>query len=132
MSAAFEVRSLSDEPDVFAPDGAAVRILASTDRGSMAHFALEPGQVSRAVAHHTVDEVWYIVEGRGRMALKSGVDWQVLDLSPGISFSIPVGTHFQFRNDGTSGFAAVAVTMPPWPTDHEEAYPVEGLWQTDV
>lgn len=127
-----EVRGLAADPDVFAPDGAEVRILATADSGSMAHFALQPGQVSRAVAHHTVEELWYVLEGLGRMALKSGDDWEVVEAVPGVSIYIPVGTHFQFRNDGDARFAAVAVTMPPWPVDREEAYPVDGLWEAVV
>jgi len=29
----------------------------------MAHFKLGPGRVSRAVAHHSVEEIWYILRG---------------------------------------------------------------------
>jgi hypothetical protein len=35
--------------------------------------------------------------------------------------------HFQFRADGDGPLAAVGVTMPPWPGDHE-AYHVPGPW----
>ena len=47
----------ASEPDAIAPDGSEVRLLSRTDRGSMAHFALAPHAVSRAVAHKTVEEV---------------------------------------------------------------------------
>ena len=50
-------RTLAAAADVIAPDGCEVRILASTVRGSMAHFTLLPGQVSRAVVHRTVEEL---------------------------------------------------------------------------
>ena len=60
-------KTLGRAADVIAPDGCEVRILAQTRRGSMAHFALGPGQVSRAVAHRTVEEVWYFLSGQGRM-----------------------------------------------------------------
>jgi hypothetical protein len=34
-------------------------------RGSMISFSLAPGTVSRAVAHKTVEEIWYVVAGCG-------------------------------------------------------------------
>jgi mannose-6-phosphate isomerase-like protein (cupin superfamily) len=113
--------------DVLAPDGSEVRILASAKAGSMAHFLLPPGSISKPVAHRTVEELWYIVEGRGRMWRKHGSEESIVGLKPGVSLSIATGTSFQFRNDGDKPLAAVGVTMPPWP-GIEEAYAVEGIW----
>ena len=117
--------------DVIAPDGCEVRILSQTPRGSMAHFALGPGQVSRAVAHRTVEEVWYFLAGQGRMWRRQGDEEALVEVAPGVSLSIPLGTHFQLRNDGVEPLAAVAVTMPPWPGDNE-AYLVDGKWPATV
>ena len=123
----------SIEPEATAPDGADVRLLCQTERGSIAHFELAPGGISQAVAHHTIDEIWYILSGRGRMWRQLGSDTETIELKPGLSLSIVVGTHFQFRSDGDTPLAAVAVTMPPWPTDKEEAYPVDdGPWAATV
>lgn len=119
---------LPEAVDAVAPDGSEVRILSAAGRGSMAHFRLPPGAVSQAVAHRTVEEIWYIVSGRGRMWRKLGEAELVVDLSPGMSIAIPVGAHFQFRADGGEPLDAVGVTMPPWPGE-EEAYAVEGPWQ---
>ena len=52
---------------VDAPDGARVQVLLSLPGGSMATFTLQPGQVSAAVTHRSVEELWYVVAGRGRM-----------------------------------------------------------------
>jgi mannose-6-phosphate isomerase-like protein (cupin superfamily) len=108
-------RILATETDVIAPDGCEVRILAQTPRGSMAHFTLGPGQVARAVAHRTVEEVWYFLSGQGRMWRRQGDQEVIVRVSAGVSLAIPLGTDFQLRNDGTEPLAAVAVTMPPWP-----------------
>ena len=35
-----------------------MRVLLRLGRGSMAHFELAPGRVSRAVAHRAVEELW--------------------------------------------------------------------------
>ena len=68
----FETRERAQQPDVIAPDGSEVRILASTSRGSMAQFTLPPGAVSKAVAHRTVEEVWLVTHGTGRMWRRLG------------------------------------------------------------
>ena len=122
---------LALDADVIAPDGCEVRILAQTPRGSMAHFTLGPGQVARAVAHRTVEELWYFVSGRGRMWRRQGEAEEIVDVAPGVSLSIPLGTHFQLRNDGAEPLAAVAVTMPPWPGEDEASF-VAGRWPASV
>ncbi len=60
---AFVTRTIAEKPDATAPDGSEVRLLATTARGSMAHFRLPAGAVSKAVAHRTVEEVWYFTGG---------------------------------------------------------------------
>lgn len=120
-------RSLPEGYDLLAPDGSEVRLLAMSQRGSMAHFTLRPGQTSAAVVHRTVEEIWYVLSGEGEMWRKSGAEETVTALSAGLSLVIPVGTQFQFRNVGSVPLQAVAVTMPKWP-GMEEAVFVEGTW----
>ena len=55
----FETQRLPAAPDVVALDGSDVRILLGLRGGGMAHFTLAPGATSRAVAHRTVEEIWY-------------------------------------------------------------------------
>ena len=124
----FATLQLPTEPTVTAPDGSDVRVLLQLPRGSMAHFALAAGKVSRAIAHNTVEEVWYVLEGAGEMWRKSGSQEQVVALRPGTCLTIPVGTHFQFRAAADQAFAAVAITMPPWPGPDEARF-VEGPWR---
>jgi len=123
----FDTKRLPAEPDAVAPDGSAVRVLLGLDRGGLAHFQLAPGQTSRAVAHRTVEEIWFFLEGRGEMWLKSGEREEIVRVDPGLCVSIPVGTQFQFRALGPEALSAVGVTMPPWP-GASEAYHVEGPW----
>ena len=123
----FETKRLSTSVDAMAPDGSEVRVLCRAARGSMAHFSLPGGQVSRAVAHRSIEEVWYVLAGRGRFWRRQGADEEIVEVSEGVSISIPPGTHFQFRNDGDEALAAVGVSMPPWP-GADEAYPVDGIW----
>jgi mannose-6-phosphate isomerase-like protein (cupin superfamily) len=126
MSFATHIRSAS--PDAIAPDGSEVRVLGTTARGSMAQFTLPPDAVSKAVAHRSVEEIWMVIEGRGRMWRKLETIEETVDLHPGVSITIPVGTSFQFRNDGGGPLQCIGVTMPPWPGGMDEAYEVEGVW----
>jgi len=126
----FGTRLLPAQPDVTAPDGSDVRILLSLRGGSMAHFELAAGKTSLAVAHHSVEEIWFCLSGRGEMWRRLGPQEQVVELYPGTCITIPSGTHFQFRSFGPEPLAAVAVTMPPWPGD-AEAYRVEPKWMVE-
>jgi mannose-6-phosphate isomerase-like protein (cupin superfamily) len=124
----FESKRISGLPDAIAPDGSEVRVLCQLPRGGLALFTLPPNTVSRAVAHHTVEEVWYIFSGFGQMWRKLGHDEGTIELGPGVSLTIPTGTYFQFRCNGPEPLTAIGATMPPWPGE-SEAFFVEGNWQ---
>jgi mannose-6-phosphate isomerase-like protein (cupin superfamily) len=123
----FETKRAALTPDAVAPDGSEVRILARLSRGGMALFSLPPAAVARAVAHRTVEELWYVVAGRGRMWRKLGQEEEIVELDPGVSLTIPTGASFQFRCDGAEALIILGATMPPWP-GIDEAYPVKGTW----
>ncbi len=123
----FETQQLSREPDAIAPDGSEVRVLCQGSRGGLAVFSLPPNTVSKAVAHRTVEEVWYIISGNGRMWREFGEQEEIVELAPGVSLTIPTGTHFQFRCNGPEPLTIIGTTMPPWPGE-SEAYFVEGTW----
>ena len=128
---AFETKAVGEKPDAVAPDGTAVRLLAALAAGSFAHFELPAGAVSHAVAHRTVEEIWYFVAGRGQMWRRLGAAESIVDLAPGVCLTIPLGAHFQFRADLDEPLAFVAVTMPPWPGE-DEAVMAGGKWQPTV
>jgi mannose-6-phosphate isomerase-like protein (cupin superfamily) len=131
MPSAFATKLIAEAPDAIAPDGSEVRLLGASARGSMAACRLAPGCVSKAVAHRTVEEIWYFIAGQGRMWRRLAEAEEVTEVTRGVSVTIPTGTHFQFRCDGGEPLEAVAVTMPPWP-GADEAYPVAGKWEPTV
>jgi len=113
--------------DDVAPDGSDVRVLLDLEECGMAHFELPPSKVSRAVAHRTVSEIWYILGGRGEMWRKlKGAD-EVVGLQAGLCLTLAVGTHFQFRSFGYEPLSVLGATMPRWP-GKDEAFEVEGRW----
>jgi mannose-6-phosphate isomerase-like protein (cupin superfamily) len=127
----FAMTTIGREPDTIALDGSEVRLLCGLSRGGMAVFSLAADTVSQAVAHRTIEEIWYFVSGHGRFWRRFGDDEEIVAVGPGVSIDIPTGTHFQYRCDGTEPLVAVAVTMPPWPGD-DEAYLVAGIWPPTV
>jgi mannose-6-phosphate isomerase-like protein (cupin superfamily) len=127
----FSTTRIPVERTAVAPDGSDVRVLLGLSAGGMAHFELPAGQISRAVTHRTVEEIWLVLSGRGEMWRKQGKREEIVPLEPGVCLTIPLDTHFQFRSTNTEALAAVGVTMPPWPGD-DEAIIVPGKWQPTV
>ena len=131
MPTRFATRRLSDLDPVMAPDGSEVRVLVGLAGGGLAHFRLNPDDVSVAVHHRSVEELWYVVSGRGQMWRRQDGSEEVVVLEPGVALTIPVDTHFQFRAVGADALDVIAVTMPPWPGG-DEAIRSQGPWQPTV
>ena len=127
----FSTKRLPETPDAIAPDGSNVRVLLELAGGGMAHFELAPGETSTAVAHRTIEEIWFFLSGHGEMWRKQNESEAVVPVHAGICITIPFGTHFQFRAFGHEPLAAVGVAIPPWPGECE-AYIVEGKWEATV
>jgi mannose-6-phosphate isomerase-like protein (cupin superfamily) len=122
---------LPEKPDAIAPDGTLVRLLPVLSGGSLAHFELPAGAVSHAVTHKTVEEIWYFLSGRGQVWRRFGAKESQIDVEPGISITIPLGTIFQFRASPDAPLTFLAITMPAWPGG-EEAERAEGRWAPTV
>ena len=128
---AFATKILGREADATAPDGTAVYLLLTLPGGSMAHFALPAGAVSHAVTHRTVEEIWYVLSGRGSLWRRFEGCERIEALAPGTALTIPLGTQFQFRAEEGAPLAFIAITMPPWPGSGE-ALPAAGPWTPTV
>jgi len=129
--ASFDTKHLPAQRDDVAPDGSDVRLLLGVKGGGMAHFELAPGQTSKAVAHRTVEEIWFFISGRGQMWRHQNGQSLTVDVYPGVCLTIPAGTRFQFRSLGNEPLSAIGVTMPPWP-GAGEATVVAGEWPFTV
>lgn len=127
MALAFTTSRLAAAPTEPAPDGSTVRKLLTLPSASMARFELPAGKISHAITHRSVEEIWFILSGRGEMWRRQGDREETTALEPGICLTIPLGTHFQFRASSAEALAAVAVTLPPWPGEGE-ALRVAGPW----
>lgn len=122
---------LPEHADATSPAGAAVRYLMDSATGGMIHSTVPPHQVNRATVHATVNEFWYVLEGRGEIWRDDGAESGVTALIPGTAIDIPVGTAFQYRNVADTDLRFICVTMPPWRGNDEATY-VEGIWQPTI
>ena len=112
------------EPDVIAPDGSEIRVLATSIQGatraSVCEVRLAPGAVSRPVRHRSVEEIWFVLEGRGRVwRCPPEAEAEPIDVGPGDTLVIPTGWRFQFRAAPDSALRFLCVTSPPWPGPDE-------------
>jgi mannose-6-phosphate isomerase-like protein (cupin superfamily) len=128
----------SSDPDTIAPDGSEIRLLADdrhgATRASLCEVRLGPGAVSRPISHRTVEEIWYVLRGRGRV-WRSPPDGGAhsSDVEPGDALVIPKGWRFQFRAADGDGLRFLCYTSPPWPgPDEAEPAPPGGLGQPTV
>ena len=127
----YETCLLAERPVIAAPDGSDVRPLLELEAGGLAHFSLAPRKVSKAVVHKTVEEIWYIISGRGEMWRSNTAGESITPLEAGVTLTIPLGTRFQFRSFEPEPLEVVAVTMPRWP-GAQEATVVAGKWKEEL
>ncbi len=128
-------------PDTFAPDGSEIRLLVggahAATRASLCEVTLPAGGVSRPVWHRTVEEIWYVLEGRGEVwrcppdAEPASVP--AVPVGPGDALVIPTRWCFQVRASVAARIRFLCYTSPPWPGD-DEAQPAErgGLGEPTV
>lgn len=89
----------------------------------MVHVTLPAGQVSRPVWHHTVEEIWYVLEGRGQVwrcppSVPADSESPV-SVAPGDALVIPTGWRFQFAAAEDASLKFLCYTSPPWPGPEE-------------
>ncbi len=120
-------------PDTVAPDGSEIRLLATSAQGaaraSVCEVRLAPGTVSRPVRHRTVEEIWYVTSGSGRVwRCPPGGTAEPIEVTAGDTLVIPTGWSFQFSAAPDAELRFVCFTTPPWPGPEEaEAVPFGGL-----
>ena len=81
--------------------------------------------MSRPVWHRSVEELWYVIKGVGRVWRcppdKDAATVKHVEVGPGDALVIPTGWSFQFAA-GESALTLLCFTSPPWP-DEDEAQP---------
>jgi mannose-6-phosphate isomerase-like protein (cupin superfamily) len=114
--------------DYLAPDGSEIRLLSQGRKAGFCHCTLPAGQTSAAVRHRNVEELWFVLEGRGQVWREAAGTPAVIDVASGTSLVIPPKSGFQFRAAASAPLKILIATIPLWP-GKDEAEPVEGIWR---
>ena len=116
------IRKLKDCPEITAGDNTRLRELLHPDRDypfngrySLAHAVVAPGRSS--VRHRLkIDEVYYIIRGKGEMH----IDDEIASVSEGDAVEIPPGAEQWIKNTGETDLAFLCIVDPAWREADEE------------
>jgi mannose-6-phosphate isomerase-like protein (cupin superfamily) len=129
----WKIKQLSKEPDEIALDTAEIRKIFAANEASVVHCTLPPNAVSIAARLVGAHEIWYFIEGQGRMWFKeeAQAEGKEKEIGPGTCLTIPAGIHFQYRNTSIDPLSFVCVTMPPFRSNEKTTKPVEPHWKQE-
>jgi mannose-6-phosphate isomerase-like protein (cupin superfamily) len=117
------IKDLSDYQRSVALDGTDICELLHPDREeqnlfmgySLAHARLGPGEASKPHRLRTSSEVYFILEGRGRME----IDGESAEVGPGTVIYIPPGSSQHIENTGDGNLIFLCIVRPPWRKEDE-------------
>jgi mannose-6-phosphate isomerase-like protein (cupin superfamily) len=89
-------------------DGSTIRELWHTDAQSLAEASLDVGQATTRHYHGASEEIYFVLEGRGRMEL----DGEVTEVAPGDAVLIPPGAWHQITAEEPLRF--LCCCAPPY------------------
>jgi mannose-6-phosphate isomerase-like protein (cupin superfamily) len=117
------IKDLSDCSRFVALDGTDICELLHPEREeenlfmgySLAHARLGPGEASRPHRLRTSSEVYFILEGRGRMK----IDGESAEVGPGTNIYVPPGSRQHIENTGPRPLVFLCLVYPPWREEDE-------------
>ncbi len=83
---------------------------------SIAHARLGPGEASKSHRLKTSSEVYFILEGQGRMK----IDGESADVRSGQAIYIPPGSNQLIENMGDYSLTFLCIVYPAWREEDEE------------
>ena len=113
-----DIRNLQDVPAFVTKDGSEIRELLAHRNSqireqSLAEARVAPGLTTQAHFHPRTEEIYYVLEGRGRMTL----DGQQREVGPGDAIAIPPGAVHQIENTGAETLRFLCCCAPPYEHD---------------
>ena len=129
----WKIKQLSTTPDAIAVDTAEIRKVFAEDEASVVHCTLPPNAVSVATRLIDIHEIWYFIEGRGRIWLKEEDEAKgsEKEVGPGTCLTMPAGVHFQYRTLGEDFLSFLCVTMPPFRSQEANNERVLAHWKQE-
>jgi len=115
-----EIRSYSRAEPFTTADGSTIRELlglptAPVRNQSLAEATLAPGQTTQRHYHRESEELYYLLDGSGRME----IDGETAEVGPGDAILIPPGAWHQIHA-GADGARFLCCCAPPY--KHEDTY----------
>jgi mannose-6-phosphate isomerase-like protein (cupin superfamily) len=113
-----DLRQLEQVPAFITKDGSEIRELLAyrnscIRRQSLAEARVPPGGATTPHRHPQTEEIYYILEGQGRMQ----VDDQACDVGPGDAIAIPPGAAHQITNLGDKTLRILCCCVPAYEHD---------------
>ncbi|MBI4602390.1 MAG: cupin domain-containing protein [Planctomycetes bacterium] len=115
------IRRAKDCPEIVANDGCRLRELLHPDKdGSRISYSLalawvEPGKATFPHKLTGETEVYWIIEGSGRMHIGAEAE----EVRPGDAVVIPRGSEQWIECTGREPLHYAAIVSPPWRPDHD-------------
>lgn len=122
------IRRLHDCEEFIAGDRSVLHELLHPDKAdlairySLAHARVRPGQTTTPHRLQT-SEVYYILEGQGRMH----IDAEVSDVAAGCAIYIPPRAVQRIENTGTEDLVFLCIVDPAWRREDEEVFTARDL-----
>ncbi len=96
-----DIVNIGEAPPFITKDGSEIRELLAhrnscITKQSLAEARVAPGQTTQPHYHPQTEEIYYILQGCGRM----WIDKQCRDVGPGDAIAIPPGAAHQIKNTG--------------------------------
>ena len=108
---AFTTKDTSTIREILAPRNSSIV------RQSLAEAILTPGAETQAHRHPHTEEIYYILTGKGLMAIES----EQRAVGPGDGIAIPAGMRHQIRNVGSQDLVFLCCCVPAY-TDEETEF----------
>jgi mannose-6-phosphate isomerase-like protein (cupin superfamily) len=113
-----EIRARDAANPFVTTDGSTIRSLldrsnAPVANQSLAEATIEAGEATVRHYHRVSEEIYYLVDGTGRMEL----DGEVTAVGPGDAILIPPGAWHRITADGDGPLRLLCSCAPPWSAD---------------
>jgi mannose-6-phosphate isomerase-like protein (cupin superfamily) len=113
-----DIRNLADVPAFTTKDGSEIRELLAHRNScirlqSLAEARLPPGAATTPHYHPRTEEIYYILDGRGRMRIER----EEREVGPGDAIAIPPGAEHQIRNHGDVTLRFLCCCAPAYEHD---------------
>lgn len=121
-----DVRNLNDVSAFTTKDGSEIRELLAhrnscLQKQSLAEARLPPGRATTPHRHPVTEEIYYVLEGCGRIE----IDGEARAVGPGDAIAIPPGATHQLTNTGAATLRFLCCCAPAY--EHEDTVLVEPM-----